>query len=184
MTGNGTGGAYWDISDMVSDRTDSDTVTIAFTVDMSAQYQSSSNGAAIDITNGRPDNFSTSANGNRYARTNAGRWDQLNIFDNGAGATSGSSNTERQWLNCSGSKFDASAEAALQTVEITIDYKNSKMTARAKVANAEEWQSYDAFTGFPADPDKDALYMAVYPGDAGSNTFTVQDITVAYSVFE
>lgn len=184
VTGNGTGGAYWNISDMVSDITDSDTVTIAFTVDMSAQYQSSSNGAAIDITNGRPDNFSTSANGNRYARTNAGRWDQLNIFDNGAGATSGSSNTERQWLNCSGSKFDASAEAALQTVEITIDYKNSKMTARAKVANAEEWQSYDAFTGFPADPDKDALYMAVYPGDAGSNTFTVQDITVAYSVFE
>lgn len=184
VTGNGTGGAYWNVSDMIPDLSDSDTVTITFTVDMSAQYQASNNGAAIDITNGRPDSFSISADENRYARTNAGRWDQLNIFDNGAGATNGSSNNERQWLNCSGSKFNASEEARLQTVEITIDYKNSKTTARAKVASAEEWQSYDAFTGFPANPDKDDLYMSVYPGDAGSNTFTIQDISVAYSVFE
>lgn len=181
ITGNGNGGAYWNISDMIANIAESDTVTVCYTFDMSASYQSSNNGAAVDITNGRPGEFNTNANEDRYARTNAGRWTQLNMFDIGAGATSGSSNTEHQWLNCANSSFSV---APVQNVRVTIDYKNGKIIGEAKTDSAIEWNSYDAFTGFPAGADKDDLYVAVYPGNAGSNTFTVKDVSIEYTVFE
>ncbi len=181
ITGNGNGGAYWNISDMIANIAESDTVTVCYTFDMSASYQSSNNGAAVDITNGRPGEFNTNANDDRYARTNAGRWTQLNMFDIGAGATSGSSNTEHQWLNCANSNFNNNP---VQNVRVTIDYKNGRIIGEAKTDSATEWNSYDAFTGFPAGADKEDIYVAVYPGNAGSNTFTVKDISIEYAVFE
>lgn len=105
------------------------------------------------------------------------------MFDAAVGGRSGTNATEHQWLNCANAKF-TNSDAKTQTAEITIDYKNSKMSARAKVAGAEEWNSYDAFTGFPENPDKSSLSMAVYPGTAGANEFVIKDITIRYAVFE
>lgn len=181
VTGNGSNGVYWNISNLAPEITGSDTVRIDFTVDMSVAYQESNNGAAVDFTNGTPGSFNTNANDSRFARVNAGRWTQLNMFDAGAGATSGSSDTEHQWLNCANSSFK---DNPVQNVRVTIDYKNSKITGEAKIDSASEWRSYNNLTAFPGSADKNELFMALYPGNAGSNTFTVKDISVNYSVFE
>lgn len=177
VTGNGSGGAYWKVSDLIPDISDTDAVTIEFTLDMSEDYRGSNNGAAVEITNGQMAGFSTSAYDERYAKINAGRWDQLNMFDAGAGATSGSSNNENQWLNGTGSNF---SDTPVQNVRVTLDFKNSKIIGAMKGDSASEWNTYDAFDEFAQTPDKNNIYISVFPGNDGDNMFTIKDISITY----
>lgn len=183
VNGNGSnGGAYWDLSELITDLEVSDTVVVEYSIQIDT-VADNDNVGTVDLVTGTPGEYNSSVNPNRYNRTNTGRYQQLNMFDAAVGGRSGTNATEHQWLNCANAKF-TNSDAKTQTAEITIDYKNSKMSARAKVAGAEEWNSYDAFTGFPENPDKSSLSMAVYPGTAGANEFVIKDITIRYAVFE
>ncbi len=177
VSGNGTGGAYWRLSDLLPDISTTNAVTVQFTIDMSEEYRADDNGASVEITNGLPSGFSTDVSNIRYARVNAGRWDQLNMFDPDAPRRSGSSNSENQWLNCANSTF---GDNPVQDVRVIIDFKNSKIIGESKTASATEWNRYNDFDAFTENADKNNIYLNIFPGSAGDNTFTIENISVSY----
>lgn len=177
VSGNGTGGAYWRLSDLTPNISTTNAVTLEFTLDMSAGYRADDNGASVEVTNGQPSGFSTDVSDTRYARVNAGRWDQLNMFDPDAPRRSGSSSDENQWLNCANAKF---GDSPVQNVRIIVDFKNSKIIGEAKSATSSQWITYNEFDAFPENADKNNIYLSVFPGSAGDNTFTIEDISVSY----